>query len=125
MFFLCHCERCRKDTGSAHAANLFSSSVRLKWLSGRDKAKVFDFKSEGHIKSFCSKCANKASSPYLLGEQSQLGRCFRKSSQIRPAPEQKGITKALWIMTDLQGKAGVNFHSEDLFEIDRSQHLQI
>jgi hypothetical protein len=22
-FFLCHCSRCRKDTGSAHAANLF------------------------------------------------------------------------------------------------------
>ena len=22
-FFLCHCEYCRKDTGSAHAANLF------------------------------------------------------------------------------------------------------
>ena len=32
-FFLCHCERCRKDTGSAHAANLFSSSARLIWLS--------------------------------------------------------------------------------------------
>jgi hypothetical protein len=22
-FYLCHCEYCRKDTGSAHAANLF------------------------------------------------------------------------------------------------------
>ena len=33
-FYLCHCERCRKDTGSAHAANLFSSTAKLKWLSG-------------------------------------------------------------------------------------------
>ena len=57
-FFLCHCERCRKDTGSAHAANLFSSSAKLIWLSGKDKAKTFDFKSEGHIKSFCSNCGS-------------------------------------------------------------------
>ncbi|MCI3132528.1 GFA family protein [Phenylobacterium aquaticum] len=35
-FFLCHCSRCRKDTGSAHAANLFSSTAKLTWLSGQD-----------------------------------------------------------------------------------------
>jgi hypothetical protein len=57
-FFLCHCERCRKDTGSAHAANLFSSSAKLIWLSGKDKAKTFDFKADGHIKSFCSNCGS-------------------------------------------------------------------
>lgn len=34
QFFFCHCERCRKDTGSAHAANLFSSTAKLSWLSG-------------------------------------------------------------------------------------------
>jgi len=28
-FYLCHCEFCRKDTGSAHAANLFSSTAAL------------------------------------------------------------------------------------------------
>ncbi|ACL05884.1 glutathione-dependent formaldehyde-activating GFA [Desulfatibacillum aliphaticivorans] len=57
-FFLCHCERCRKDTGSAHAANLFSSTARLTWLSGKDDVQTFDFKSEGHIKSFCPVCGS-------------------------------------------------------------------
>jgi hypothetical protein len=57
-FFLCHCERCRKDTGSAHAANLFSSTARLRWLSGADRVKTFDFNSTGHIKSFCSECGS-------------------------------------------------------------------
>lgn len=57
-FFLCHCERCRKDTGSAHAANLFSSSAELRWLSGDDKVKTFNYRSEGHIKSFCSNCGS-------------------------------------------------------------------
>ncbi len=57
-FYLCHCKRCQKDTGSAHAANLFSSSARLRWLSGEGKRKIFNFRSEGHIKSFCSICGS-------------------------------------------------------------------
>jgi Uncharacterized conserved protein len=57
-FYLCHCERCRKDTGSAHAANLFSSTAQLTWLSGQDKARTYDFNSTGHIKSFCSICGS-------------------------------------------------------------------
>lgn len=55
-FYLCHCERCRKDTGSAHAANLFSSSARLMWVSGEEHVRTFDFNSTGHIKSFCRVC---------------------------------------------------------------------
>lgn len=55
-FFLCHCEYCRKDTGSAHAANLFSTTARLKWLSGESNIKTFDY--SGHIKSFCCDCGS-------------------------------------------------------------------
>jgi hypothetical protein len=57
-FYLCHCEKCRKDTGSAHAANLFSSTAKLKWLSGKEKVKTFNYRSEGHIKSFCTNCGS-------------------------------------------------------------------
>jgi hypothetical protein len=57
-FYLCHCERCRKDTGSAHAANLFSSTAKLRWLSGREKSKIHDYRSEGHIKCFCTNCGS-------------------------------------------------------------------
>lgn len=57
-FYLCHCERCRKDTGSAHAANLFSTTAKLRWLSGKEKSKTFNFRSEGHIKSFCTNCGS-------------------------------------------------------------------
>ncbi|MEX1377820.1 MAG: GFA family protein [Eubacteriales bacterium] len=67
-FFLCHCERCRKDTGSAHAANLFSSTASLVWLSGEDKIKTFDFKSEGHIKSFCTICGSALPNMQLDGK---------------------------------------------------------
>ncbi|WP_264981635.1 GFA family protein [Pseudodesulfovibrio portus] len=55
-FYLCHCERCRKDTGSAHAANLFSSTASLSWLTGQESVRVFDL--DGHIKSFCVNCGS-------------------------------------------------------------------
>lgn len=57
-FFLCHCEHCRKDTGSAHAANLFSTTAHLKWLSGAEMVKAFDYQSSGHVKGFCSNCGS-------------------------------------------------------------------
>jgi hypothetical protein len=40
-FFLCHCKYCQKDTGSAHSANLFSATAKLKWILGEDKIKKF------------------------------------------------------------------------------------
>ncbi|EGB14616.1 glutathione-dependent formaldehyde-activating GFA [Pseudodesulfovibrio mercurii] len=58
QFFLCHCERCRKDTGSAHAANLFSSTARLRWLCGEGLVRTFDFEGGGHVKSFCTVCGS-------------------------------------------------------------------
>ena len=57
-FYLCHCRRCRKDTGSAHAASLFSNSAKLTWLSGKKYIKVFTLPSTQHTKSFCSICGS-------------------------------------------------------------------
>jgi hypothetical protein len=57
-FYLCHCEYCRKDTGSAHAANLFSSTATLQWLSGEYQVKVFNLASTRHVRSFCSICGS-------------------------------------------------------------------
>ncbi len=57
-FFLCHCRYCRKDTGSAHAANLFSSTATLKWVSGEKEVTTYNHNNAGHIKSFCSVCGS-------------------------------------------------------------------
>mgnify|MGYP001160572075 FL=1 len=57
-FFLCHCERCRKDTGSAHAANLFSNTATLRWIVGEENIQTFNYQSDGHIKSFCKTCGS-------------------------------------------------------------------
>lgn len=57
-FFLCHCSRCRKDTGSAHGANLFSSTATIAWLSGRDRIKTYRVPATRHEKSFCTECGS-------------------------------------------------------------------
>jgi hypothetical protein len=57
-FFLCHCSRCRKDTGSAHAANLFSSKATLTWLAGTDSVETYNVPGTRHRKSFCRHCGS-------------------------------------------------------------------
>jgi len=57
-FFLCHCARCRKDSGSAHSANLFSSTARITWMSGEGNIKSFRLSGTRHVKSFCSDCGS-------------------------------------------------------------------
>ena len=68
-FYLCHCKHCQKDTGSAHAANLFSQSATLVWRSGADAVKNYTLPGSRHNKSFCKLCGSavpSAQSPSLL-----------------------------------------------------------
>ena len=57
-FFLCHCGRCRKDSGSAHSANLFSSTAKISWLSGEENIKNFQLAESRHVKCFCTDCGS-------------------------------------------------------------------
>ena len=57
-FFLCHCSHCQKDTGSAHAANLFSTTARLTWTSGADHVETFTLDGTRHTKGFCKTCGS-------------------------------------------------------------------
>lgn len=66
-FFLCHCSRCRKDTGSAHAANLFSSTATITWHSGQDLVRTFQLPSTRHQRSFCGSCGSALPSLQLGG----------------------------------------------------------
>lgn len=57
-FYLCHCAYCRKDSGSAHAANLFSSKAQLRWIRGADKVTRFALPQTRHVRCFCSICGS-------------------------------------------------------------------
>ncbi|HEY0975411.1 MAG TPA: GFA family protein [Solimonas sp.] len=66
-FYLCHCSHCRKDTGSAHAANLFSSSAQLRWLQGQENVQRFDLPQTRHSRSFCTTCGSAMPSLQMEG----------------------------------------------------------
>ncbi|MBU3001714.1 GFA family protein [Roseovarius nubinhibens] len=55
-FFLCHCSRCRKHSGSAHSANLFSSTAKIFWVLGEENIKTFRVPGSRHVRNFCSDC---------------------------------------------------------------------
>lgn len=55
-FFLCYCGHCRKDSGSAHAANLFASAATLNWIQGEAEVKTYQHANTLHSRSFCQHC---------------------------------------------------------------------
>ena len=56
-FRYCHCERCRKATGSAHAANLFLPKEQLRWTSGENEITIFlHTDAENYPRGFCRRC---------------------------------------------------------------------
>ncbi|MDB4837181.1 GFA family protein [Marinomonas sp.] len=57
-FYFCHCEQCRKLSGSAHAANLFTSSDNIKWRKGFDSVKRYDHPERSFSKAFCNECGS-------------------------------------------------------------------
>lgn len=81
-FYLCHCKYCQKDTGSAHGANLFSTSAQLTWLSGEAKVKSFNLVGTRHSKSFCADCGSAMPSqqgPLLVVPAGSLDTEFKKA----------------------------------------------
>ncbi|MCA9563908.1 MAG: GFA family protein, partial [Myxococcales bacterium] len=64
LFQYCHCSRCRKGTGSAHASNLFAAPSNFRWISGEELVKVWELPTAKYFcKAFCSECGSAA--PYL------------------------------------------------------------
>lgn len=58
-FFQCYCNRCRKKSGGAFAALLFTSADSLKWLKGEELVKRFDLpEAEVFSTAFCSNCGS-------------------------------------------------------------------
>lgn len=66
-FYLCHCKHCQKDTGSAYAANVFSTTATLNWMIGKDKIRTFILPSSRHTKSFCEECGSAVPSLQMEG----------------------------------------------------------
>lgn len=94
-FYLCHCSYCRKDTGSAHAANLFSSTATLRWISGEDNTTFFNLPSTRHSRCFCTTCGSAL--PYQGGSMLVVpAGCLESKVTLRPDAHIFVASKAGW-----------------------------
>jgi hypothetical protein len=59
-FYHCHCQRCRKATGTGHASNLLVKPGALKWIKGEDLIKSYKVpEAKRFTNCFCSVCGSR------------------------------------------------------------------
>lgn len=59
-FYHCHCQRCRKATGTGHASNLFIKADKVSWLKGEEHIAHYKIpEAERFMNSFCSQCGSR------------------------------------------------------------------
>ena len=59
FFKYCHCSRCRKHSGSAHAANLLVDVRQFAWTRGEDAMRRFELPgARAFCTGFCSQCGS-------------------------------------------------------------------
>ncbi|MCL1126258.1 GFA family protein [Shewanella surugensis] len=96
-FFLCHCAYCRKDTGSAHAANLFSTTARLVWQAGEDQITTFNLPATRHIKSFCATCGAALPNVQMQGKLLAVpAGSLDEAVNLKPSAHLFGASRAHW-----------------------------
>ena len=95
-FYLCHCQHCQKDTGSAHAANLFSQSATIAWLAGEEAISHFTLADTRHSKSFCKHCGSAVPNSLTAGLLVVPAGCLDTAVSITPTAHIFTASKAGW-----------------------------
>ncbi|MDX1569062.1 MAG: GFA family protein [Xanthomonadales bacterium] len=59
FFQYCHCSRCRKTTGSDHAANLMVTMRQFQWTTGLDYVRRYELPEAKYFcHGFCRQCGS-------------------------------------------------------------------
>ena len=59
VFQYCHCTRCQKITGSAHASNIIIDPENFKWFKGEGNVGRYELSEAKHFaSSFCKTCGS-------------------------------------------------------------------
>lgn len=56
--YLCHCSRCRKETGTIHAATVFFDDAQLLWENGKNNIAYFKLEGTRKERVFCKTCGS-------------------------------------------------------------------
>lgn len=86
IFALCHCSRCRKSTGSAHASNIFTDADRVSWISGVSLIKRYELPdAKRFTKAFCSLCGSPVPCVSRDGKRLLIpAGCLESDPEIKP-----------------------------------------
>ena len=69
-FLNCYCSRCRKASGSAHAANAYVLPEAFRWTSGENLVVRYDLpEARSFANAFCSKCGSPVPHPTRSGRE--------------------------------------------------------
>jgi len=59
QFAHCHCQRCRKATGTGHATNLYVERENFEWVTGEEFTARYDLPSaKSFATTFCQTCGS-------------------------------------------------------------------
>jgi hypothetical protein len=97
-FRYCHCSRCRKASGSGHAANLFVPRTQFRWLSGEDAMKRYDARETQRFSVwFCTECGSRV--PHHIRTREDMlipAGALDVAPQMRPEINIFWDSKAAW-----------------------------
>lgn len=94
-FYLCHCQHCQKDTGSAHGANVFLEGATIEWLKGVAALTTYTLPGTRHSKSFCQHCGSAL--PTLNGSNLLVpAGCLDKAPPLTPTAHLFTASMAEW-----------------------------
>lgn len=58
-FYHCHCQRCRKATGTGHASNIFLKPSRVRWTAGESLLRHYKVpEAKRFATAFCGHCGS-------------------------------------------------------------------
>ncbi len=91
-FQYCHCSRCRKFTGSAHASNLFVLTEHLEWVEGEDQVGRYSLDVKpGFNTAWCKSCGSS------LPNMSATGRHWLvPAGTLERDPEARPLRNIFW-----------------------------
>lgn len=91
-FLYCHCLRCRKATGTAHAANAVVNPNMFRWTKGEGHVRRYDLPSARSFASaFCSQCGSPM--PHLTRSKTRI---IVPAGAFEDEPRQKPTVHAYW-----------------------------
>jgi len=91
-FYHCHCQRCRKATGTGHASNLFIKADKVNWLKGEQYLVEYKVpEAERFTNCFCKQCGSRM--PRFVP---QLSMVMLPAGSLDIEPEEKPQIHIFW-----------------------------